>query len=147
MSISHKRLKKDIRSLIKIKCDLKMLSENELTFVLKGPKDSFYESGKWKIRMRIPKEYPFKSPSIGFIDKIFHPNVDEMSGTICMDVLNQEWTPIYRLINIYETFLPQLLTYPNPDDPLNSGAANLMKNNLTKFKNFVCQYITKHKTY
>lgn len=39
-----------------------------------------------------------------------------------------------ELLNVFETFLPQLLMYPNPADPLNGEAAALLMNSPDEYR-------------
>lgn len=65
------------------------------------------------------------------------------SGTVCLDVINQTWSPMFDLINIFDIFLPQLLMYPNPTSPLNPEAASLMVKDPSKYECKIKEYVLK----
>ena len=96
------------------------------------------------MHVTLPPEYPYKSPSIGFKNRLFHPNVDDHSGSVCLDVINQTWSPMYNLVNIFEMFLPHLLRYPNPTDPLNGEAASLLMRDAGAYAARVRDHVRKH---
>lgn len=136
----NKRIEKDIEKLKNIASNVDV-HDNIITFDFNGPEDSYYENGIWKVHIHVSKDYPYTSPSVGFIDKIYHPNIDLSSGSVCLNTLNETWTPIYNLSHIYNIFLPQLLLYPNPGDPLNEEAAKLYTRDIEKYKENVNTYI------
>ncbi|CAJ2505241.1 Uu.00g126350.m01.CDS01 [Anthostomella pinea] len=110
----------------------------------KGPAETPFEGGVWKVHVELPDQYPYKSPSIGFVNRVFHPNIDELSGSVCLDVINQTWSPMFDMINIFEVFLPQLLRYPNPADPLNGEAAALLMREPKSYDAKVKEYVQKY---
>ncbi|KAI9776873.1 MAG: Ubiquitin-conjugating enzyme E2 8 [Geoglossum umbratile] len=112
----------------------------------KGPEETPFSGGLWKVHVELPDQYPYKSPSIGFVNRIFHPNIDELSGSVCLDVINQTWSPMFDMINIFEVFLPQLLRYPNPTDPLNGEAAALLMREPKSYEAKVKEYVSKYAT-
>jgi len=148
MSSPKRRIESDVMKLMMTDHEVTLVQDSMLEFYVKfkGPKESIYEGGVWKVHVEIPDGYPYKSPSIGFINKIYHPNIDELSGSVCLDVINQTWSPMYELLNIFETFLPQLLLYPNPADPLNGEAAALLMNAPQEYEKKVKQYVQQFAT-
>jgi len=146
MSSPNRRKETDVMKLMMSDYEVTMPGDSmtEFTVKFRGPPNSPYDGGVWKVRVELPQAYPYKSPSIGFVNKIFHPNVDEASGSVCLDVINQTWSPMFDLINIFEVFLPQLLLYPNPTDPLNGEAAALLLKDPERFKSTVIDYVKKH---
>lgn len=112
--------------------------------LFKGPPDTPYKNGKWRVKVELPDQYPLKLPSIGFTNKIFHPNIDDHSGLVCLDVINQTWLPMFGLLNVFENFLPHLLRYANPSDPLNTEALHLMTKDEALYAETVKRYVDKY---
>ena len=111
---------------------------------MNAPKDSAFEGYAYDLRFTISEQFPFKSPSIGFVQRIYHPNVDELSGSICLDSLNKTWSPAFTLLNIVEAQLPFLLQYPNASDPFNRDAAAVLAQNPEMFKKAVREHCAKY---
>lgn len=143
MASPSRRREMDVMKLMMSDWKVEMVEDNVNEFYVefKGPRESPYEGGCWKVHVELPEAYPYKSPSIGFVNKIYHPNVDEMAGSVCLDVINQTWSPMFDLVNVFEVFLPQLLLYPNPTDPLNGEAAAMLMREPEAYSRKVREYV------
>lgn len=67
--------------------------------------------------------------------KIFHPNLD-LDGKVCLNILREDWKPVSSLKDIMFGLLFLFLT-PNPSDPLNKEAAELMLKDKNEFSKVV----------
>ncbi|CCE66061.1 hypothetical protein TPHA_0O00920 [Tetrapisispora phaffii CBS 4417] len=145
---TKRRIETDVMKLLMSDHDVRLVNDNMQEFYVKfhGPKDTPYEGGVWRLHVELPDNYPYKSPSIGFVNKIFHPNIDIASGSICLDVINSTWSPLYDLLNIIEWMIPGLLKEPNGSDPLNNEAAGLQLHDKKIYEEKIKEYIDKYAT-
>ncbi|KDQ13297.1 hypothetical protein BOTBODRAFT_33631 [Botryobasidium botryosum FD-172 SS1] len=94
---------------------------------IRGPADSPYAGGTFKLDIRFPVEYPFKPPRVNFQTQIYHPNINA-DGGICLDILKDQWSPALTVTKVLLSII-SLLNEPNPDDPLVPEIANIFKSN------------------
>jgi ubiquitin-conjugating enzyme E2 A len=95
---------------------------------------------------------------VKWISQMFHPNGAYVSGallvfsdaalpvyadgSICLDILQNKWSPIYDVSAIL-TSIQSLLGDPNPNSPANAEAARLFVENKREYCDRVSQCVEK----
>ncbi|KAH8256710.1 hypothetical protein KR038_011049 [Drosophila bunnanda] len=97
--------------------------------LIKGPDNTPYQGGIFRILFAFPITYPFSPPYVKFVNKIFHPNVST-DGEVCE--LDDIWTPVQTVECILKSLI-MLLLIPIPEEPMNPTAANMYMNNREQY--------------
>ncbi|WP_198359772.1 ubiquitin-conjugating enzyme family protein, partial [Streptomyces fildesensis] len=63
------------------------------------PDDTPWDGGTFKLSLQFSEEYPNKPPIVRFVSRMFHPNI-YADGSICLDILQNQWSPIYDVAAI-----------------------------------------------
>jgi ubiquitin-protein ligase len=108
-----------------------------------GPSNTPYEEGEFDIMLKFDSDYPKRPPSVKFLIPIFHPNIYR-DGKICIDILQNEWTPAQNVRTILYS-IRSLLMDPNPSSPANREAAELYIKDRTAYDNKVREHIKSNK--
>src|SRR3989338_7447324 len=93
--------------------------------------DTPWEGGTFKLKLTCTEEYPNKPPRVVFLSRMFPPNVYS-DGSICLDILQNQWSPIYDISAILAS-IQSLLCDPNPLSPANAEAARLFQENKREY--------------
>lgn len=89
--------------------------------------------------LEFTEEYPNKPPVVTFVSTMFHPNI-YANGSICLDILQNKWSPIYDVSAIL-TSIQSLLSDPNPNSPANAEAARLFVENKREYTDRVMKCV------
>eukprot|EP00357_Protocruzia_adherens_P024206 CAMPEP_0114997282 /NCGR_PEP_ID=MMETSP0216-20121206/14806_1 /TAXON_ID=223996 /ORGANISM="Protocruzia adherens, Strain Boccale" /LENGTH=185 /DNA_ID=CAMNT_0002361633 /DNA_START=65 /DNA_END=622 /DNA_ORIENTATION=- len=97
--------------------------------------DSCWKGATYDFTFTVPPSYPHDPPRVHCNTKIFHPNIN-LQGNVCLNILRYEWKPVLG-VNAVILGLLFLFIEPNPNDPLNHEAAELMRNDFNQFRDAV----------
>ncbi|KAF1840700.1 UBC-like protein [Cucurbitaria berberidis CBS 394.84] len=95
-----------------------------LDILLAGPVGTPYAGGVWRLHLDIPSTYPIAPPTAQFRTRLWHPNIDEATGAVCVETLKRDWSSTLKLRDVLVT-ISCLLIQPNPASALNEAAGKL----------------------
>lgn len=101
------------------------------------PAEGYYNGGTFSFTVEIGDNFPIDPPKIKCTQKIYHPNID-LEGNVCLNILREDWLPVLSLNSVI-LGLNFLFLEPNPNDPLNKAAANVLAKNTSTFARNVRQ--------
>lgn len=144
----HRRIYKEYEELQKAnetELGVKMVGDNihKWKAFIKGPTGTPYDGAIFKFDIEFPSDYPLKPPKLRFTTPVWHPNFDEDSGAICLDILKSEWSPALSVHKVLISVI-SLLNDPNPHSPLNGLAAQQYMNRPAEFAKAVNDWVAKH---
>ena len=143
----YQKIKKELDDCIfEIGFQIYSIIEDTLFGVLEGPICSPYQNGYFLFKMIYNKDYPFKPPKFYFISKVFHPNIGE-DGLVSIDILNDQWSLIFRTRTIILSVQSVLDTPKESDYFLNQNAARLYEESKENYNKFVREYTSKYASY
>jgi ubiquitin-conjugating enzyme E2 M len=93
-----------------------------------SPESGHWQGARFNFSLTIPDSYPHEPPKVHCNTKIYHPNID-LEGHVCLNILRKDWKPVLD-INAVIYGIIYLFYDPNPDDPLNKDAAQLLRDDV-----------------
>lgn len=96
------------------------------------PDEGYYLGGTFVFSFDIQPSYPHEAPKVKCKTKVYHPNID-LEGNVCLNILREDWKPVLSINSIIYG-LQFLFLDPNPDDPLNHEAAEVLRSNPRQFE-------------
>lgn len=122
--------------------------------IINGVEGTILSGGLFPAEMKFPDNFPLDPPVMNFKCPMWHPNIDEKSGLVCISILHkagvdetnpqekacERWNPTHTVESIVISVI-SMLQDPNPESPLNIPANREFMHDKEKYKQTVKRYV------
>ena len=116
--------------------------------LMRAPKNSPYSGYMFKFEIDFTENYPNSRPVVKCKDKIYHMNIRESDGDVCVSSIkdSDDWKKAQDISTVLLSIFI-IFSKPNPDSPYRGSIATLYNNNreeyIKKVKEECAKYATK----
>jgi ubiquitin-conjugating enzyme E2 D/E len=110
-----------------------------------GPEGTPYAGGLFFLKIQFPSEYPWKPMQVRFTTKIYHPNVDAQTGTVCQTPIMSNWSPAFTIAQVL-TSIYTLLSAPNLNDSIAPDVRDLYQRDRSRFDQTAREWTLRYAT-
>ena len=117
----------------------------EWNALIKAPKNSPYNGYMFQFEIIYPPNYPEKAPKVKCKTKIYHMNIRESDGDVCVTSIknNSKWAEAKSISEVLKSIFV-IFKKPYPGSPYNSNMAKVYNTDPQQYENNVKEYCEKY---
>lgn len=117
----------------------------EWNALIKAPKNSPYNGYMFQFEIIYPSNYPEEAPTVKCKTKVYHMNISERDGDVCVSSIKEEekWEQAKTISEVLKSIFV-IFKKPNPDSPYDRKKADLFQTNKEQYEKNVKEYCEKY---
>ena len=114
----------------------------EWNALIKAPKNSPYNGYMFQFEIIYPPNYPEKAPKVKCKTKIYHMNIRESDGDVCVTSIknNSKWAEAKSISEVLKSIFV-IFKKPYPGSPYNSNMAKVYNTDPQQYENNVRSHL------
>ena len=113
----------------------------EWNALMRGPKKSPFDGYMFQFEIKFPTDYPNSAPSVFCKTKIYHMNIQDNTGKVCVSSItnSNDWKRAQDISTVLSSIFI-ILSKPNPISPYRRDVAKLYNENKQEYEKNVKEW-------
>lgn len=117
----------------------------EWNALIKAPKNSPYNGYMFQFEIKYPENYPEEAPKVKCVTKIYHMNIKETTGDVCVSSIKNPngWANAKSISEVLKSIFV-IFKKPNKNSPYNGEMAKVYNTNPEQYEKNIKEYCEKY---